>query len=111
MVMFFILAVVGLFYGHKTGLSANGAFALLLMMCLLFISSICQVISIIFVYRRKYFSLAVGGAVFGIFFIPISFIIIGLLFHQRGLFDNPYDAPISFDPDMTSEPCVDQAVK
>ena len=102
MVLFFILAVVEIFYGYEPGFSANSAFALLLMMCLLFISAICQVISMVFVYRRKYFSLAVGGAVFGIFFIPISFIIIGLLFHQRYLFDNPYDTPLPFDPDVTS---------
>jgi len=101
-VLFFMLAAAELFSMYTLDLSGDEALALLLVMCLLFISAIFQVISILFVYRRKYFSLVVGGAVFSLFFIPISFIIIGLLFHQRALFDNPYDPPQPFVPDPDS---------
>ncbi len=63
----------------------------ILMMILFFISSICQAISMFFVSKRKYFSLAIGGAVFSLYFFPISFVIIGLLIYQRRFFYNPFD--------------------
>lgn len=75
----------------RSSLSGDLMTVSLLIVTLFFISSICQGISMFFVKRRKYFSLAIGGAVFSLYFVPISFVIIGLLLYQRRFFDNPFD--------------------
>ena len=61
------------------------------LMSLFFVSSVCQAISIFFVHRRKYFSLALGGAVFGIYLFPITLVTLGLLFYERRSFENRFE--------------------
>ncbi|MDP7264014.1 MAG: hypothetical protein QGH39_00465 [Candidatus Thermoplasmatota archaeon] len=75
----------------KSSLSEIMKSFFLLMIPLFFISSICQGLSMFFVSKRKYFSLAIGGAIFSLYFFPISFVIIGLLLYQRRFFYNPFD--------------------
>jgi len=85
----FTLAIIGIVF--TPSLSENMMMGFLLLIALFFISSICQGISMFFVHRRKYFSLAIGGAIFSLYFVPVSFVIIGLLLYQRRFFDNPFE--------------------
>lgn len=62
---------------------------------LLLISALFQSLSIWLVRKRAHFALAFAGATFGIFFIPISFVILGMLLHQKSYF-----APTAQGPDI-----------
>ena len=85
----FLLPIIGIVLTPSLSGDMMGVF--LLLMILFFISSICQGISMFFVNRRKYFSLALGGAVFSLYFVPVSLVIIGLLIYQRRFFHDHFD--------------------
>ncbi len=87
--LFAMLAFVALYSGFS--LTGNEATALLLFLFIFFISFIAQALSMLFVYQRKHFSLALTGALFGIYLVPISIVMIAFLIRQRRFFQKPYE--------------------
>lgn len=87
--LFTIMALVSLYAG--TTMSGDEAFVSVLLMFVLFISFIFQALSMFFVHRKTHFSLALTGAVFGLYLFPVCAPMLVLLMRQRRFFSNPYE--------------------